>query len=675
MVDAGKGATFLKHIVNNFFLVVFFAGLLISSPSALASSDKPFLQYLSWLPLLSGNITKLQADKRCPQNQIHDLQVSKKDGVISAHISELNWDLQCVIDSVNEKGSANAAQSPTQNNADLLKILYQLPDFKLQLDQLKLFSATITSPFSASLVLQKKALKFNATVKSELLAATIELDLNNTHLNLEAMLDLNKLALFIPLNKSQSRYLSSDVAIHYESSIEQWFKGEFEINWEGSIADFVDAAKLSMVGEIDLLKADVVLSRFQFNAQQIVQPISEIKQWKSPYIKLSNSGPIRVNYSTEKIEALPLILRISPSNLLTSVEQGKSKRIAIVNQKLPALMVQVDAKTDNKQLAVNWIATLLKQKLNGKLSIGQNKLSLVVPENTINLRQLVTAAKSYVDALREIEIESGQMLLALSAVYNMSDATLAFESVLNSDGISGKKEDILFDGVDIQSHLKYYLDGAQKVTVIEDRQQIAIKDLFIGVPVQALVVDARFDAGQPVVQHFKARLLGGRLDLDDFKLSAPSQTIVNMSGLSLAEVIKYSAYPEIQSKAILDGMLPLKLTDDGVEITDGFIVARAPGGYIKVPENTVIKAMGRGNPAFSFTMQLLSNFQFDTLQGRIGYTDDGESDINVEINGISPMVSGTQPIKFNYSHNENILKLLQSLRFNDELERDIKERY
>ena len=122
-------------------------------------------------------------------------------------------------------------------------------------------------------------------------------------------------------------------------------------------------------------------------------------------------------------------------------------------------------------------------------------------------------------------------------------------------------------------------------------------------------------------------------------------------------------------------MLPLTLTREGPEIKDGVIFARVPGGYIKVPENTVIKAMGRGNPTFSFTMKLLSNFQFDTMQGRIGYTSDGESDLKIEIKGISPTVSGTQPINFNYSHNENILKLLKSLRFNEELVRDIKERY
>ncbi|MFT5559707.1 MAG: hypothetical protein ACI9RZ_002195, partial [Sphingobacteriales bacterium] len=64
-----------------------------------------------------------------------------------------------------------------------------------------------------------------------------------------------------------------------------------------------------------------------------------------------------------------------------------------------------------------------------------------------------------------------------------------------------------------------------------------------------------------------------------------------------------------------------------------------------------------------------------TLRGRIGYTAEGEMDINAEIHGINPDLSGVQPVKFNYSHTENILKLLESLRFSDELTRQIQENY
>ena len=72
---------------------------------------------------------------------------------------------------------------------------------------------------------------------------------------------------------------------------------------------------------------------------------------------------------------------------------------------------------------------------------------------------------------------------------------------------------------------------------------------------------------------------------------------------------------------------------------------------------------------------MLSNLQFDTLQGVIDYAADGESDLKIEMKGINPNVSGTRPVTFNYSHNENILKLLKSLRFNEQLIKQIEERY
>jgi len=326
-------------------------------------------------------------------------------------------------------------------------------------------------------------------------------------------------------------------------------------------------------------------------------------------------------------------------------------------------------------LQADWQLALLKQVFHGELRLVDNIASLQVDKKILNIKSLLAYLGEYIEQASLIDIESGELSLELNLLYRLAEQSMMFAGTVSSSEIAGKQEDILFDGVEFNSQFNYSIDKQREVTIDKDEQQLKIKNLFIGVPIQALKIDARMQNGEPVIDHFKARLLGGRLDFADFSVNAPSQTTINLSGISLTEIIKYSAYPEIEGKGLIDVQLPLELTDNGPEINAGLISARAPGGYIKVPENTVITAMGRANPAFFLTMQLLSNFQFDTMQGKIAYTSDGESDLNVEIKGISPTVSGTQPINFNYSHSENILKLLQSLRFNDELLRDIEERY
>jgi len=661
-----------------FFNVIFFLVLSIMSPLTQADSAPSSIQSLGWLPLLTANIKKLQPDINCPQNTINDINVDNTGAVISSQITEVSWDLDCFSDQVDDKKVNSTVYSKTEKDDQLILLLEQfaeLPDFKLQLSTINLLSSFINIPFSTSLSFQKVLSKIDVQAHSDLLDAQLTIDLKNKQLRLKATVNLAQLPYYIQSTDMQRRYLNSELALGYQSSLKEWRKGDFNLDWKGEVPEISEKVSLSVKGDVNFLTSNITIKRFYFNAQQVDIAIAENQSWKSASIKIKNSAPLRINYSSRQIDALPLVLRIGTSNLLTRVERGKSKRIRTDKQKLPPLVMQLDAKGNKEQLLVDWAISLLNQTLSGHINMLQDIVHLEIVDNKINLQKLFVAGGNYVDELASIELESGEVTLDLSTRYHRNDARVDIESTITTDEIAGKKESILFDGLKINSTIHYYVEANQKITIVKDAQQVDIKNLFIGVPIQTLSVNTQINAGKPVIKYFKASLLGGRLDFDDLKLSAPSQTILHLSGISLPEIIKYSAYPEIETQAILDGMLPLMLTADGVEVTDGLISARPPGGYIRVPENTVIKAMGRGNPAFSFTMQLLSNFQFDTMQGRIGYTDDGESDIKVEINGLSPAVSGTQPINFNYSHNENILKLLQSLRFNEQLVRDIEERY
>ena len=54
------------------------------------------IEGLNWLPFLNAKIKRLQPDKHCPQNQILDLQVNKKDLQITGSIGKVDWDLDCL---------------------------------------------------------------------------------------------------------------------------------------------------------------------------------------------------------------------------------------------------------------------------------------------------------------------------------------------------------------------------------------------------------------------------------------------------------------------------------------------------------------------------------------------------------------------------------------------------
>ncbi|PKG39455.1 YdbH domain-containing protein [Psychromonas sp. Urea-02u-13] len=659
MSRLGKGIAF-------FFL---FWGVLLNSRFAVSAN----IESLNWLPLLTVSMQKLQPNKNCPQNQINDLKVNKKSQQITSSIREVNWDLSCQQSKNTQQDSTSGLDQ--KEVSSLLKQLALLPAFTLNLKAINLTSALIKTTLSSNLSIKKNASKIFVRFTSDVLEGDISLNLNSKQLSADVRVLLDRLSHYIHLTEQQSRYLNNTLLLRYKSDLNNWSKGRFEVNWQGVLPEITDHAELSMSGEIDLQQSQLILSTFSLNAKQVLMPISETQSWKTGYIKLKSSGPSIFNYAEMAIKHFPMHLRIGSSHLLSKVERGKSKRIRIDKQKLPPIFMQFTASGSGSYLLVDWVLTSLNQKLAGKLTVDPKWVKLQLVENSIDVKSLIESSRSYVDSLGLLDIKKGMIKLDLVAKYQRNNKTIMLESQLLSDAISGVNDNITFDGVIFESHLHYVVNAQSDISILEDKQQLKVANLFVGLPIQAIQIDATLDAGKPVIQHFKARLLGGRLDFDDFKLNAPSQTILNVGGISLAEVIKYSAYPEIKSEAIIDGMLPLTLTEKGPQITEGLIFARPPGGYIKVPESTVVKAVGQGSPAFSLTMQLLSDFQFDTLQGRIGYTSDGESDLNIEIKGISPAISGTQPINFNYSHSENILKLLKSLRFNDELVRDIKERY
>lgn len=650
-----------------FFLL--FCGSLMTSQLARASS----FETLNWLPLLTASMKSFQPDILCPNNKINDLKVEKQNVKIITTIREVNWDINC--NKSEQESPALSDKQKTEQIDLLLTQLSQLPAFKINLKTINIVTSLLKTEYSSKLSVDKSNSQVSVKIKSELVTALLTLNLRSKKLNVDAKLNLDKLPTYLHTTTEQDRYLKNSAVFNYQGDLNKWFNGQFKLDWQGAIEGVSNDVALSVVGELNLLSERLTLSKLSINAKKITLLLSETQSWKTAYIKLKNSEDISLNFAQLNIKALPLELRIGSSRLFTKVERGKSKRIRIDKQKLPSVYLQLAARGAMDNLLVEWRLALLNQTLKGEVSVTPALIKLQMADNNIKLASLLKAASKYVEGLDLFVIQKGVIQQDLLAEYDRIKQTITLESSLNSSEIAGERDKVLFDGVYFSSQLHYVIDEQKNITAHQDEQQLKIANLFVGVPIQALQLDAQVVAGKPVVQHFKARLLGGRVDFDDFKLSAPSQTILNISGVDLAEVIKYTAYPEIDIKGIVDGMLPLTLKKQGPEILDGIIFARPPGGFIKVPESTTTEAMGSRNPALSLTLQILSNLQFNTMQGKIGYTSDGESDFKVEIKGISPKVTGTQPINFNYSHNENILKLLKSLRFNEELVRDIKERY
>ena len=635
--------------------------------------EKPLL---TWLPLLTSELQLLQPDKHCPQNKISHIKLRKEGDHFDADIEAVDWDLDC-------KKSGRAQSSPSlaeaKENIDLqIKALFKylsiFPETNIRIKAVNLHSALLDKQFLLNASIKKTAQHVFITLSGEQLYLNLKINLLNKKLSLDGSVALEEIKKYITLPDELKKLLHNKLKIAYESDLNHWQEGRFTLSAQGSVPDLAEQFELSAAGSLALLTRQINLKKMLVNLKNVRHEVSPQQEWQTTYIKLKLAKPALIKLSTFSVKSLPLQLRVGRSMLLTKVPDAKGQRIRIDKQKLPSLFAAVNGQGSLDYMAFSWHLSLLNQTFKGELFYVHNKLKLKMPNTRLSPQKLVAALRSYLPELQLVEITSGDINLQLSAYYDVNKKAASLKSTINAFDIAGTDDNVLFDGVTLNSRLDYRFEK-QQLIINRDKQQLKIANLFIGVPIQALQLDAQVNGGEVIVEHFKARLLGGRIDADDFRLKAPSETLIKLSGFSLSEVIRYSAYPEIKSKGIIDGVLPLSLTEQGPVIKNGKLSARYPGGYIRVPENTVVKTMGRKNPAFSFTMQMLSDLQFDTLQGVFDYAADGESSLKIEMKGLNPNVSGKRPVTFNYSHNENILKLLKSLRFNEQLIKQIEERY
>lgn len=642
--------------------------------------------FLTWLPLLSGNLKRLQADIHCPQNQITDIQVVKEKDKINSVIGLIDWDLNCQSSNTAQNLSPKTLMlklDKSQTDAQVsqfLTFLTRLPDTDLVVKAVNLQSAPLNKKLSFNVHLNKTKQAVFIRLSNESGQLTVNVDLLKKDFHFKTEFKSEKFIQYIKLPEAYRKLIKGLVTFSYSGDLKKWEYGQFVINFSGEIPALAEKTALKLAGEINILSRQVSLQKMDLGLTKINYALSQNTLTKNtllkaPYLKLTLPKPASIDLSDGiNINTLPVHLRIGGGVIQTKIEPDIKQGARTKTQKFPPLFADVELHGKTNNLNIDGSLSLINNSIAGSLNYHSNILTADIKKGQLSASALIDGLQNYVPAVQNWSVAKGLINYQLNAKYNLKTKTGYVNSLLTGQDIAGQKGTVLFDGLRFNSDSSFEVKN-ENIYIKQGKQQLAVDNLFVGVPVQAMQIDAHSIAGYTVIDDFNARLLGGEVTLENLKLQPKGSSSINLSGLSLSEIIKYSAYPAMTASGRLNGVLPLTLTSRGINIEQGVIFAQAPGGYIKVPQDDMVKKMASTHPAFAFTLRLLSNFQFDTLQGRIGYTADGEVDINAEIHGTNPDVSGVQPVEFNYSHRENILKLLESLRFSDELTRQIQESY
>ncbi|MDX1693756.1 MAG: YdbH domain-containing protein [Ketobacteraceae bacterium] len=199
----------------------------------------------------------------------------------------------------------------------------------------------------------------------------------------------------------------------------------------------------------------------------------------------------------------------------------------------------------------------------------------------------------------------------------------------------------------------------------------------IGIPITDIRYKIQVEGDLPA-DHFKvtvtnleSRLVGGLVRIPRFAWDNKVQNTrfnVVIYNWQFAEIIELLQRNDLEVGGILDGMLPVHVSEKGWEIRDGRLTARAPGGVIRYKPEPSMKAYLSNQKQLKMAVDILENFHYETLNAVVNQELDGTQYINLTLKGKNPKAYGGTPVNLNLNIEHNINPLMQSLTLPGEIQ-------
>jgi len=256
------------------------------------------------------------------------------------------------------------------------------------------------------------------------------------------------------------------------------------------------------------------------------------------------------------------------------------------------------------------------------------------------------------------------------------DATIS--SHFNLRGIDGHHNEIQFTELD--ADLDLAADG-KSLTLTSPNLTAAT--LNAGIPLHSLHSEITMrrslqnDTTRLQLRNLRAGSMGGIIAsnaIDIVPGRAHNPFTVSLTDIDAAEVAAFRRQEGLTITGKLNGTLPFDWTPQGLVMHTGIITASELGGIIRYLGTESMQQLSLTNPGMKLAMQVLQNFRYRILGIQADYQPDGELKLGIKLKGHSPDYDNGRPIEFNLNIEENVLKLLQSLRMADEISREVEEK-
>ncbi len=286
-------------------------------------------------------------------------------------------------------------------------------------------------------------------------------------------------------------------------------------------------------------------------------------------------------------------------------------------------------------------------------------LALGVPAQSLPVTGLWQWLNGWLALPVGLEPEAGRLRLSLQAP-NLLDTgqPIDLEAELSEGRLSYR--DMHAEQLAARFRLRWDQQRLQAI----GSQAISAAKLEVGIPITDIHAALDWRQRAPWLSGLTAKVFGGQLALAPMAITAVPHGEVHLSDISLAQVLSHARVDGLTGDGRLNGRLPFSF-EQGFSVTAG--KAYSDNGWISYQAGEQLLATGESNLSLGLTLGLLSDLRYRRLEADISMAPGGEAVIDSRLRGQAPVMGKMHPVNFNYRHQENLLQLLASLRFAQEL--------
>ena len=229
--------------------------------------------------------------------------------------------------------------------------------------------------------------------------------------------------------------------------------------------------------------------------------------------------------------------------------------------------------------------------------------------------------------------------------------------------VSAKYQDYILKNMTYQTPLMFDSAGLQLTESI-----LHLDSVDVGVMIERLTANVIAQNSVLRLKQVQGEIFNGQFSFGNLWLDGREQQFnCHVKNIDLAQIMALQQQPGIHITGNIDGDMPLFIGKQGISIENGWLASIA-GGKLTIIDNQSFDAIKVQQPQLA----LLENLDFSHLQSNVRFTPDGWVFFDLALQGNNP--DKKQAVNFNYSHQENIFSLLESIRLVKAIENKIEQK-